>query len=333
MARDANVADAPPASPDGDAGAFDAGADAASALTDAGVDASSACKPVRKYTYTLASDRALQCVPGNAFVSIFDQAVPDQGRALARVTFSLAGAGGANLGLHGWSAQMGLGDPGFAGAIAYGVGEDLCPGEALSKRWLMFGDLVPGKDRVRVDAAQYRSSACQNGVVVVKAGSTLEVWVEDAQVACQGKDIRAASYFQKIFASAGPGANQPVSLGTNLTSMVSLSLTTQSSARHRVLGHSEISPASTSNTCGNRVETAVSFLSTNGAYTANDRAGYPTSGGQTHVLLSPEHVAEMQPPGTYTFGIAAAVDQVAQVGALAGTTVSGDTVVAVIVER
>jgi hypothetical protein len=266
-------------------------------------------------------------------VSIFDQVVPDQGRALARVTFSLAGAGPSTLGVHGWSAQTSIGDPAFAGAISYGVGEDLCPGEVLSKRWLMFGNLGAGKDRIRVDAAQYRSSACNNGVVAVKAGSTLEVWVEDPLPACQGKDIRAASYFQKIFASAGPGANQPVTLGTNLTPMVSLSLTTERSARHRVLGQSEVSPASTSNACGNRTETAVAFLSTNGAYTASERAGYPTSGGQTHVLLGPEHVAEMQPPGTYTFGIAAAVDQVAQVGALAGTTVSGDTVVAVVVER
>jgi hypothetical protein len=97
-----------------------------------------------------------------------------------------------------------------------------------------------------------------------------------------------------------------------------------------VISQSEMSPAGTSNTCGDRTETGVAAISENGNYVAEQEGGYPQSGGETHLLLGPELTLPKQPAGTYVFGIADAVNQTAQDGAPVGATFSGDTILAVV---
>ncbi|MGE0527190.1 MAG: hypothetical protein AB7G93_10165 [Bdellovibrionales bacterium] len=300
--------------------------------TPAPAPAALGCQPVRKYTYTLASDQSLSCTPGNSYLNVFDVSVPDTGRVLARATLNVVGYGDSSLGVHGWTAQTKIGDPDFSHAINFGVGEDVCPGESLSKRLLAYGNLTSTSSRIQISAAAYRSQACQNGTVRIAAGSTLEVWVEDSATHCMGKDIAATSYFRTIWGLYGSGANVPTYLTTNLTALATTSLTTTAPSTLRIMAQSEVSPSSTSNACGNRYQTAGAFISLNGTYVADETAGYAPSEGMSHVLLSPEYVISTS-SGTHTATVSSAVNQTVQVGAQAGATFSGDSIIAIVIER
>jgi hypothetical protein len=271
-------------------------------------------------------------VPGNSDVVAFSQAIPDTGHALVKFTLNLRAVGDASLGVHGWAGTGYVGDPGYPRQMSWGAGEDLCPGESLTKYLAAYGNLTPASPAVSFAMHEYRSTACQNGVVVVSAGSTVDVWVEDASAGCQDRDIVLTSYFRTIWDAHGVGANVPVALNTNITDMVQATIDTSSSGRLRVLGQTEISPAATANQCGNRFETGFAYV--HGSQISQVvRGGFAPSGGMSHVLISPEIVLEAQPAGTYTVGLASGVDQVIRDGALAGATFSGDTFLALISER
>jgi hypothetical protein len=288
------------------------------------------CAPVRKYVYPLARSVSLNCVPGNAPVLVFDQPVPDQGLTLVRLNLNLFGVGALSLGVHGWSSTVQVGDPAFPKIINFGAGEDLCPEEQLTRRMLAYGDLTPEHDRITVTMSQYRSSDCQNGVVNLAADSSLEVWVEDPSPECRERSIAAASYFRTIWDQFGAGTDMPVGMTTSFTDVLSTTLETEGPAQLHVLSQLEMSPAQTSNQCGNRFETGVAAITQSGAYLASETGGYPTSGGQTHLLLAPELTMQPTLGGPVVFEIAAAVNQTAQSGALVGATFSGDTVLAIV---
>lgn len=289
------------------------------------------CAPVRRYDYALPLTVALDCVPGNAPKTVFSVAVPDEGRALVRVSLNLAGAGDASLGVHGWSGHIDAGDPSFDRIINFGAGEDICPGEQLTRRMLGYGKLTPAEHQVSLEMYQYRSTACANGVVTILPTSTMTVWVEDPSDACAGHGIVATSYFRTIWDALGAGANMPIAMTTSFTDILSTSIDATSAGTLHVMSQVEMSPSATSNQCGNRFETGVAALTSGGSYLATETGGYPQSGGQTHLLLAPELV-QSGAVGVHTFGVAAAVNQAAQAGAPVGTTSSGDTVLAIVVE-
>jgi hypothetical protein len=263
---------------------------------------------------------------------VFSVAVPDEGRALVRVSLNLAGAGDASLGVHGWSGHIDAGDPSFDRIINFGAGEDLCPGEQLTRRMLGYGKLTAAEHQVSLEMYQYRSTACANGVVTILPTSTMTVWVEDPSDACAGHGIVATSYFRTIWDALGAGANMPIAMTTSFTDILSTSIDATSAGTLHVMSQVEMSPSATSNQCGNRFETGVAALTSGGSYVATETGGYPQSGGQTHLLLAPELVQSGAAVGVHTFGVAAAVNQAAQTGAPVGTTSSGDTVLAIVVE-
>lgn len=323
----------------GGAAATSAGGSTASSSVGGGASSSSAstggaggCAPVRRYDYALPLTVALDCVPGNAPKTVFSVAVPDVGRALVRVSLDLAGAGDASLGVHGWSGHIDAGDLSFDRIINFGAGEDLCPGEQLTRRMLGYGKLTGAQHQVSFEMYQYRSTACANGVVTVLPTSTMTVWVEDPSDACAGRGIVATSYFRTIWDALGAGANMPIALTTSFTDVLSSSIDATSAGALHVMSQLEISPSATSNQCGNRFETGIAALTSGGSYVVTETGGYPQSGGQTHLLLAPELLLPGAPIGVHTFGIAAAVNQAAQAGAPVGTTSSGDTVLAIVVE-
>jgi len=289
------------------------------------------CQPVRHYVFPLNQTLSLACVPGNEPTLVFDQVVPDQGHTLVRLNLNLFGAGASEAGVHGWSSSLEVGDPTFPERINFAAGEDLCPGEQLTRRMLGYGDLSASNDRITVTMSQYRSSDCQNGVVNVAADSALEVWVEDPQPECRNRSIVAESYFKHIWELYGDGTSMPLSLDTSFSEVLTASLELDQPSNLQVLSQLEMSPAATSNQCGNRFETGVAAITQSGSYLSTEVGGYPPSGGQTHLLLSPEFVQTNAGPGLVEFGIAAAVNQSAQAGALVGATFSGDTVLAIVV--
>ncbi len=291
----------------------------------------SGCVPLRTYTHALSAPVALSCVPGGSPSTVFDVSIPDQGRALVRLNLNLVGAGASSAGVHGWSANIQTGDPSFGDIINFGAGEDLCPGEAMSRSMLGYGELTALANQVTVVMHQYRDTACVDGTVTIAAGSSIEVWVEDPDPACVETSIVARSYFRTIWNQFGAGANVPIAMTTSFSEVLEASIAHSVPSDLLVLSQLEISPASTANLCNNRFQTAVAAITQAGSYLTTQELGYPQSGGQTHVLLSPSLSISGAAGPLSTFAIAAAVNQNEQIGAPVGTTSSGDTVLAIVV--
>lgn len=296
-----------------------------------GSGGSSGCAAVRTYNYVLNAPVALACVPGGSPSTVFDVSIPDQGRALVRLNLNLVGVGNASAGVHGWSAHIQTGDASFEDLINFGAGEDLCPGESMSRSMLGYGSLTSLSNHVNVTMHQYRDTACVDGTVTIAAGSSIDVWVEDPDPACVETGIVARSYFRTVWKQFGAGANMPIAMTTSFTEVLDASIALSAPRDLLVLSQLEISPASTSNVCNNRFQTAVAAITQAGSYLSTEERGYPQSGGQTHVLLSPSLSVSGATGPTATFEIAAAVNQAEQIGAPVGTTSSGDTVLAIVI--
>jgi hypothetical protein len=84
--------------------------------------------------------------------------------------------------------------------------------------------------------------------------------VEDASTECRERSIVAASYFRTIWEQFGAGADIPVGMTTSFTDVISATLDTEGPSQLRVLSLLEMSPALTSNQCGNRFETFVAAI-------------------------------------------------------------------------
>lgn len=265
---------------------------------------------------------------------VFDQTIPDRGRALVRANYIIKGTGSTSGIVHGWSAQVdSMGDAQFAGMINFGVGEDSCPGEVLTKRALYFGNLTDSGSRVALNAYSYRSSSCENGAITIGSGSTLEVWVEDSNPACVGKDVVAYSYFKQNWAINGSGSSNPIGLDTNLTTLLSTQFESPGMGTLKVYGQTEVSPSSTANQCGNRYQTAAGFVGLDGSWQTGDTQGYAPSGGMSHVLLSPQAQMAVSSKRMISISLGAAVNQAEHVGAPTGGTYSGDTILGIVFER
>ena len=293
------------------------------------------CQPVRKYSYTLASDVALSCSPNS--VTVFRISVPDRGRFLARANLRVRGTGTVPELVHGWSARWSsLGDPGFSSKIGYAAGEDLCAGETRSKDMLGYGKLDAANHSVSLAVHAYRSTNCENKAVTIGAGSSLDLWVEDSSPSCEGRDIAAFSYFNRQAAKHGDEDSHPVSIGASPGSIIQGSIELTAPARSlQIIGQTEMSPASTQNTCGWRYNSGLAWLHVNGSSVAGGyRADtYPPSDGMTHLLLTPSVAVTPAAPGLYRFGIAASVSQIEQQPVPVGTHISGDSIVAAIALR
>lgn len=290
------------------------------------------CLPVRHYSFTLGADRALACVPHAVPIEIIRATIPDTGLAVARLRLMLRGMGPRPVGVHGWGGDGDVGDAGGARRISWGAGEGVCPSEAVAETVLAYGELTAADHEVGFSLRQYRSSGCVDGTIGVGAASTLDVWVEDPTPHCRGRDIVAASYFQGVWDTYGAGSDRPLSLTTDPTVMIAAMLNLEASSHVTILAQTEISPAATSNACGARNETGFLVLYGPDGGTEVVRDTFAPSGGMSHVLI-PLTVFRVLPAGSHRFRVAAGVDQVIRIGALAGATFSGDTLLFLIAQR
>ncbi len=300
---------------------------------DAGVDAAAApCAPVRHHVVPLGVRRPLSCVPPGAPVEILRAAIDDRGIAVARMQLVMRGTGAPRVGVHGWAGAGDVGDATFSRRITWGAGEGLCPLETGEEALLAFGELTDADHEVAFSVHQYRSSDCVDGTIVIEAASTLEVWVEDPRPHCRGQDIVASSYFQRVWDTYGAGADRPVSMTTDPTPMLDAEITLATPATVTLIGQTEISPSATANVCGGRVETGFAVTTGSDGTSLVNRDVFAASGGGAHVLI-PVRFDRSLGAGTTRFELAAGVDQAVRVGALAGATFSGDTLLFLIAQR
>lgn len=149
------------------------------------------CRPPRYHRFVLREPVPLPCGPER--IDVFGVTLPDGGNALARATLSYADSAtdptGLNSASHFWNTGVQVGN-----GNAIQIGDDICPGDRTPpKPVLGFGRLEAGQNTgVRVTSTS-GGSQCVPGGVVVLPGSRLEVWVEDPDPACRGRDVGFAS--------------------------------------------------------------------------------------------------------------------------------------------
>lgn len=274
------------------------------------------CRPVRKYSYTVPSDVSLTC--GEAgFVQVFQQSVSDTGRALVRSKLIIKGTGAIASKVHGWSGYTMVGN-----AInAFQTGEDICNGESLIRQMFGYGTFSSINSTISIMMKSYRSNDCDNGSVTIGAGSTVEVWVEDAASECQEKDIHVYSYRRAI-------GDIPLGILTSVTPVLSTGFTVPVSGRLTLLGQTEITPSSTFNACNNRTEIAYAWMTYQGQNVGQVSDGFAPSQGLSHVLLSTEYVIENHQPGQISYGLAAAVNNTYRAAVVPQTPITSPVAIA-----
>ncbi|MBX2993847.1 MAG: hypothetical protein KF681_03475 [Bdellovibrionaceae bacterium] len=293
-----------------------------------------ACASVRKITYVLPANVVLSCPANPAdFQNVFQVTIPHAGKVLARARLNIHGSGATANKVHGYRARLNI-----PGANQFQAGEDLCTGDELQRQWFGFGE-SSGSTTLKLEAQMYRDTACEHGAVtILAAGSKIDVWVGDARPACAGESV-----FLKRYASG------PLGVGTSATPLLSHTQTL-AAGKLTIMGQTQMDPHQTSNTCGgSRAESAVAFLSHQGALQSGVTQSLPPSGGMTHVLISSEHVVPNSAAGPVTMGILGAVhntdraavyplqqlssDPIVYAGTFIGYSFSGSTLIAGVLEK
>lgn len=238
------------------------------------VDSAKPCAPVKVVSFTSTKDVPLACDAINA-KAIFDETLPDRGRAVGRITLKVrhVGAAVSNV-IHFWNARVEVGKT----ELAYGIGDDVCPGTRATRQNVGLGVLDDTHAHVKVMSYQ-GSSPCTDGALVAEAGSKLDVWIEDA--ACPNQDIKATSYYAT--AGIGPFWEWP----TMMAKVISTSITTEASESLQVLGVIEGTPHMNPNTtCGSEAATLVMQTILDGGILSTTNDVVPASGGMGHLVLS-----------------------------------------------
>lgn len=237
-------------------------------------DKDAECKAPRRYTYSLAQEVSLSCVQDNransGFKLVFDIAIPDRGKAVARATLNFRNSNGE--GIYYWASYALVGAPISAGQN----GDDICPGRVSGPKSILgSGSLLDSASRVQVWAAQGRNP-CVDGQVYAQVGGSLDVWVEDPRPHCQGLDIghiqRSDRYNWTTSMTEIASLNVPVT--SNRTNMMVLS---------SIAGTPELNP---NTVCGSEAATLVAQVVAGSAVDTITQV-IPASSGNGHLVLSP----------------------------------------------
>lgn len=238
--------------------------------------AAAGCHPVRRFTFTSTADVPLGC-DQNAPATVLAATVPTTGRAVGRARFSVHHTGTGDT--HFWNTRVAIGN----GAISYGIGDDVCPGSTSERSNVGFGQLSAGASTATILGYE-GSSTCVPGALVVEAGATLDVWVEDGRPECSGKDIAVSDHY------TASGLTDTYDWQTNmapLPGVVATLTTTAPSEMLRVIGVVEGTPRADPNTvCGQEAATLVMQTTLDGAIMSQTTDVVPASQGMGHLVLA-----------------------------------------------
>lgn len=254
------------------------------------------CEPVRRFTFTSAAPVPLGCDP-NAGVTVLDATIPATGRAVGRARFQVRHTGTGDT--HFWNARVAIGDQ----AISYGIGDDVCPNGASTRSNVGIGELSEGASSARIVAYE-GSATCVPGALVVEAGATLDVWVEDGRPGCRGNAIAFADHY------TASGLSAPYDWQTSMQpipGVVATLTTTAPSEMLRVVGVVEGTPRNDPNTiCGQEAATLVMQTTLDGALMAQTMDVVPASQGMGHLVLATtgdQNELRAVAPGVHSAGI------------------------------
>ncbi len=242
--------------------------------------APTACAPVTSETFTLVQDVLLTCGADTA-IDVFDLTVPQRGPAAARATLTIEHTKLVPV-IHFWNASVVIGEAQYA----YGLGDDICSGyQPVTKTNLGYGRLTDAAARVRVPMYQ-GSAPCTDGALVVRAGSTLTVWYEGPDPACEGKSITWTSWY------ATQGFQTTYVWQTMMSELLALPIDIPADRSALLLSVVEGSPDTNPNTtCGSETQTLVSQLVVDAAVLHQAEMLLPASSGQGHLVLANQAIA------------------------------------------
>ena len=277
--NDESAIDLPPRGVPADGGLSSADAGFDSGVTGDG-DAAAGCAPVKKATFTSTAAVSLGC-DANAPAQIIDQPLPldasaPNSRVLGRARFRVRHV--ATNVIHFWNLRVVVGD----GATSFGLGDDVCPGANQMRGNLGLGTASATESRAKL-VGHAGAAPCTPGALVVDAGATLDVWVEDARPECAGKDIAYGSHY------LANGFSDTYAWKTSMEAMpgVAAKLEANGGEKVRVLGVVEGSPTPNPNTtCGAEAATLVMQTALDGTIIATKQDVVPASQGMGHLVLS-----------------------------------------------
>lgn len=210
---------------------------------------------------------------------IFDASVPDVGRAMAIAKLAFQNSSPVT---HFWNAGIDVGVP----IMNYHMGDDLCTASFgrptnPARTILGYGTLTPSNNHVKITAHE-GAAPCTDGAVATFSGNQLDVWVEDNDPSCVGKDISFASYY-----GVPLDAIKQFSWSFSMTPMHTLTMTKGANRSNMLIASAvEGTPALNPNTqCGVEAATLVSQHAVNDAIVGTLSQIVPASQGQGHAVL------------------------------------------------
>ena len=147
------------------------------------------CAPPRHYQYTLSKPVALPCRGPNldTRIAVMKVIVPDRGHAIARANFTYSNTDPSVY--YFWNGIVVVGGK----TVGLPHGTDICPGATSSGVAILgYGDLDSNNQSTVSVMVQEGAAGCVDGAVIAASG-TLDVWVEDPNPKCVGRDIRFIS--------------------------------------------------------------------------------------------------------------------------------------------
>jgi hypothetical protein len=206
------------------------------------------CLTPRHYKFDLPPNTALKC---QSYVVLGAFPVKDEGFAVARANIVVKNSGGYYARNETFRAQTVVGDM----LIAPASGGDVPSGNTTQSEGVLgYGHLSSSNNNVVINATSQGVNCMDNQLSIVSG--SVDVWVEDDQTSCQGRDIVVASttntLTNQIFNWSDSG-DDILSLRANLP---------QNRANALVLSHSEASvePSATCSGWAAPEITAQAFL-------------------------------------------------------------------------
>jgi hypothetical protein len=242
----------------------------------AGTGAAVRCRPVRRFSFASPSPISLAC-DQNDGATILDAEIPVFGQAVGRAQFTVRHTGTGDT--HFWNVRVAIGD----GSSSYGIGDDVCPNATSQRSNVGVGRLSASANHAQVIGYE-GSATCIPGALVIDAGATLDVWVEDPRPACRGRDIAYSDHY------GVSGVSNPYSWETSMEPIpnVTATLTTTGpSEQLRVIGTVEGTPLLDPNRwCGSEAATLVMQTALDGDLMATTTNVVPASQGMGHLVLA-----------------------------------------------
>lgn len=253
------------------------------------------CTPPRHYSFVLpkGQEKFLTCAGGST--KIFEVQIPDEGAVIGRSQIVFHNNDSKDS--YYWNAAI------IAGTtkVAYGSGDDICPGQTSKIKTVLGSGVLDSSNNVVTVVAHQGSTDCKEGTVSVFSGATLDVWVEDPDPSCAGKDLQLISSYDVYGVNATPQL-----WATHMEKLIELPVPKNTDrSQIQIFSSVEGTPLTNPNkVCGQESATLIAQVTSNSAgILATEITPIPASSGMGHLVLNPEASIPYFPESLQSIGL------------------------------